>query len=159
MKRDEFVRKLYFASNPTIILAQSMEVPHSLAEKVKLHRLNILARELAGEDVPEEEKVSDAEVVAFLHSASLMVPLDETFANIFVNLTQKVLGVRVRELEYRELTEQEKFELKQLKREILKRRERREKERAKQLRETFREIAKKLPKKIDVRQSTLEVVA
>lgn len=155
MRSEEFVRRVYFALNPTVILAQPMEIPKLLEEKIREERLLELTKLLNGEEVNE---AGDAEVVAYLHSASLMVPFSDEFASIFVILTQKVLGVQVNELEYRELTEQEEYELKKLKRWLYERREKRERERAKELKEMFREIARKLPSKIDVRQRTLAEV-
>jgi len=149
MRSEEFVRRVYFALNPTVILAQPMEIPKLLEEKIREERLLELTKLLNGEEVNE---AGDAEVVAYLHSASLMVPFSDEFASIFVILTQKVLGVQVNELEYRELTEQEEYELKKLKRWLYERREKRERERAKELKEMFREIARKLPVK-DRRQA------
>lgn len=125
---------LITALSPTIIahpMHVNEELPEWLVSEIRLQRIIELLRRQNGEEVNE---ISDAEVVAYLYTASLAAPLRTEFARIYLFLAKKLLGERAKGIEAPEqLTDYELDLLKRLKRDLYAARERREKEKLRRI--------------------------
>ncbi len=127
---DRLVDELMLALNPTILvhpMHYGQHLPEWLVNEIRTQRLiELMKREVHGEVV---EEVSDAEVVAYLYTASLAAPLRTEFARIYLCLAKKLLGDRARGVEAPEtLTDYELELLKRLRRELYNARTKRERE-------------------------------
>lgn len=97
-------------------------VPDWLLREVELERL-ALGLASIGRD---KEEVGDAEACLYLYTASRTVPLSESMANIYLYLATKLLQRRGQQVEegiaVRQLSENEERKLRELKRELYRKR-------------------------------------
>ncbi len=92
-------------------------IPDWLLEEIKFERL---IHGLATISNPEASKVGDAEVIAYLMTASMRAPMPSEYVEIYVYLTAKVMKRQGKELPdfmeeklERGLTQQEEYDLKE----------------------------------------------
>jgi hypothetical protein len=88
-------------------------IPDWILEEIKTERL------LYG--IIGEDKVGDAEIVAYLYTASLTAPLTSETTNVYLSLTAELLkkqGKEVPDFMKKELNEDEKRELERLRSDI-----------------------------------------
>jgi len=128
---DRLVEELVLAFQPVILvhpMHHNQELPEWLVREIRRQRLiELVRREVHGETV---EEVSDAEVVAYLYTASLAAPLRTEYARIYLHLARRLLGDRARDIDAPEsLTDYELGLLRRLKRELYTARTRKERER------------------------------
>jgi len=93
-------------------------IPDWLLEEIKHERI---IYGLAGISNPEAPKIGDAEVAAYLMTASMRAPMPSEYVEIYTFLTAKVMKRQGKELPdfmaeklERGLTQQEEYELKEL---------------------------------------------
>ena len=93
-------------------------IPDWLLEEIKFERL-ILG--LATISNPEAQKIGDAEVIAYLMTASMRAPMPSEYVEIYTYLTAKVMKRQGKQLPdfmaeklERGLTQQEEYDLKEL---------------------------------------------
>lgn len=129
-----FTAKLETIVKPTIITFNKDwggTIPEWLIERIRTQRFLEYLRELNGEVV---EEASDEEAFTYLYTASLTIPLDRTWARIFLYLSYKLFGKKVEDLNPpKELSEYEQHLLIKLKRYLYGRRRARERERIKEI--------------------------
>jgi hypothetical protein len=100
-------------------MAWADSLPEWLLEEIRQERM-ILG--LAALGNPEIDKVGDAEVTAYLMTASMRAPLTSEYTTIYCSLSAKLMAARGKELDLemrqfleKGLTEWEQHELKELK--------------------------------------------
>lgn len=93
-------------------------IPDWLLEEIKQERI---IYGLAGIANPEAQKIGDAEVIAYLMTASMRAPMPSEYVEIYVYLTAKVMKRQGKELPdfmkeklERGLTQPEEYDLKEL---------------------------------------------
>ena len=93
-------------------------IPDWLLEEIKFERLMY---GLATISNPEATKIGDAEIIAYLMTASMRAPMPSEYVEIYVYLTAKVMKRQGKELPdfmeeklERGLTQQEEYDLKEL---------------------------------------------
>ena len=91
-------------------------IPHWLLEEIKSERIIYGLSGIANSDAP---KIGDAEVVAYLMTASMRAPMQSEYVEIHVYLTACIMKKQGRELTdfmgenlERGLTQQEEYDLK-----------------------------------------------
>jgi len=131
---DYFIAKLMTTIEPTIVTANQdwgETIPEWLIERIRIQRFVEHFKELRGEKVKE---ASDEEAFAYLYTASLVAPLREEWARIYLYLGYKVAPEHMKkQIEKlnppKELTDYEKYLLQMLKERIYRFRRKIERER------------------------------
>ncbi len=109
MKVDE---KAYLKA-PLVLHPGSFDVPDALKKMI------VAARIKEGKKVLEEEMAHEVEALLYLHSASLVMPLDEDAANVYAYLFAKYFPDHAHVVDApEELSDYEKHLLKDLRRKI-----------------------------------------
>src|SRR5664280_3150347 len=76
----------------------AQDLPEWLLEEIRIERLTLAMAALTHE-MADHEKVGDAEMVAYLMTASLRAPLIREDAEIYIYLTAKLMQRKGKELE------------------------------------------------------------
>lgn len=121
---DEYINKVIGAFKDPLIVVDAgwaESLPEWIRYEITLERLARTMEELKGQ--ARDDYATDAETFAYLQTASLCGPLDQTYFNIYAHLFNRYAqrrGVESPFQEGRELTDYESGQLSELKRWIRK---------------------------------------